>query len=105
MKNAVVENEVLRSINSFFSEIRQGVGNLLRFKSQISPFVTIRNPAGAAKLPLGQKASVIPKMIPKRRSLFTSKKSHSWGIKEPHVTLEPQVADPWVRLSWSNIGW
>ena len=41
-----------------------GVGNLLRLKSQISPSVTIQNPAGAAKLPSGPKTSVITKMIP-----------------------------------------
>ena len=70
------------------------VGNLLHLKSQISPFVTIRNPAGAAKLPSGPQISVIPKMIPEKRSLFTFKRNHDWGFKEPHVALEPQVADP-----------
>ena len=76
---------------------RPGGGNLLNLKSQISPFVTILNPAGAAKLPSGPKTSFIPKMIPKKRSLLTSNRSHNWGFKEPHVALQPQVANPWRR--------
>ena len=72
-----------------------GVGNLLHLKSQISPFVTIRYPAGAAKLPIGPKTSVIPQMSLEKRSLFISQRSHNWGFKKPHVVLEPQVADPW----------
>ena len=76
------------------NESNPGVGNLLHLKSQIMPFVTIQNPAGAAKLPAGPKTLVIPKMIPKKWSLFTSKKSHNWGFKEPHVALEPHVVDP-----------
>ena len=68
----------------------------MHLKSQISPFVTIRNSAGAAKLPSGPKTSVIPKMIPKIRSLFAFKRSHNWGFKEPHVAPEPQVADHWL---------
>ena len=54
-----------------------GVGNLLHLKSQISPFVTIRYPAGAAKLPIGPKTSVIPQMILEKRSLFISQRSHN----------------------------
>ena len=81
-------------IRFLFSLIIPGVGNLLHLKSQIRPFVTIRNPAGAAELSSGPKTSVIPKMIPQKRFLFTSKKSHNWEFKEPHVALEPQVADP-----------
>ena len=80
-----------RLSNSSTKCSKSGVGNLLHLQSQISPFVTIRNPARAAKLPSGRKTSLIPQMIPKRRSLFTSKRSHNWGFKEPHVTLEPQV--------------
>ena len=71
-----------------------GVGNLLHLKSQISPFVTTRNPTGAANLPPGPKTSVIPKRIPKERSLFTSKWSHNLGFKEP------QVADPCPISIW-----
>ena len=55
----------------------------------------MRNPAGAAKLSSGPKTSVIPKMIPIKRSLFTSKRSHNWGFKEP------QVADSWTRATKS----
>ena len=71
-----------------------GVSNLLHLKSQISPFVTIGNPAGAAKLSSAPKTSVIPKIIPKKRSLFIFKRSLNWGFKKPHVALEPHVADP-----------
>ena len=62
-----------------------------------SPFVTIRNPAGAAKLSSGPKTSVIPKMIVKKRSLFTSKRSHNWWFKESRLPTPglglPKVAD------------
>ena len=48
-------------------------------KEPNSPFVTIRNPAGAAKLSSGPKTSVIPKMIPKKKGLYLPPKGATTG--------------------------
>ena len=65
-------------------ESKTGIGNLLHLKSQISPFVTMRDPAVAAKLPSGPKTSIIPKMIPKKISpkgaTTESSKSRMWAV-------------------------
>ena len=87
-------NQYIRNVKRYYGRpehSKPGVGNLLHLKSQISLFITIRIAAGAAELPSGPKTSVISKMIFKKRSLFTSKRSHNWGFKVPRVTLEPQV--------------
>ena len=77
---------------------KSGVDNLLHLKSQtIARLLQYETPPGAAKLSSGSKTSVIPKMIPKKRSLFISKTRGNWGFQDPHVALRPQVADPCSR--------
>ena len=73
---------------------RAGVGNLLHLKSQI---VTIRNPAGAAKLSSGPKTSVIPKMIPKKKVFIYLQKEPQLGVQRA------QVADPWTWATKSRL--
>ena len=61
----------------------------------------MRNPTGAAELPLGPKTSVTPKIIPKKVFVYLQKEPQL-GFKEPHVVLEPHDADPW-RRSYNQI--
>ena len=65
----------------WYAVSRAGVGNLLHLKSQISPFVAMRNLARAAKLPSGPKTSVIPKMIPKKGLCLPPKRATTGGSK------------------------
>ena len=46
-----------------------------------NPFVTVRNPPGAAKLSSGPKTSVIPKMIPEKGLCLSPKGAATGGSK------------------------
>jgi len=34
--------------------------------------------------------------------VLSKPESHFTGAKEPHASLEAQVADPWFSTAWSN---